>query len=212
MKYTVKELTKIAGTHDPYHCHEEDCSICIRFWTYAKGLRDQDKEEEPHRIKRLVPRQKRASLANLNQIKTREVKTLVKEWSAELKKAIDEGCTVREIAFQLDCDDAVIVEALDYLKLKPKTRTELRLEAYRNELANLVAEGYSTQAIAKLLGKNSGQGITQYLNKYDLPRPNTSRIVIEQIEYQYGGELKHRCFDEEGNEVEIKIIKGVLNE
>ncbi|MGX6473612.1 hypothetical protein [Pediococcus pentosaceus] len=212
MKYTIKELTSIAGTHDPYHCHEEDCNICIRFWTYAKGLREQDKEDESRKIKRVVPKHKKASLEKLNKIKTSDIRKLVKEWSAELKQAIDQGCSVREIAFQLDCDDALVVEALDYLRIKPKTRTELRLEAYRSELANLVTEGYSTQAIANLLGKKSGQGIAQYLKKYEVPRPNSDKVIIEQIEYQYGGELKHRYFNENGDEVEIKVIKGASNE
>jgi hypothetical protein len=115
---------------------------------------------------------------------------------------MNEGCSVRDIAFELDCDDAVVVEALDYLRLKPKTRSQLRLEAYRDELTRLVAEGYSVEGIAKLLNKKAPSGISQYLNKHELPRPNVETIKIEQTEYQSGREIKHRYFDKQGNEVE----------
>ncbi|QYY85501.1 hypothetical protein [Pediococcus pentosaceus] len=210
MKYTVKELTKLAGTHDPYHCHEENCNICIRFWTYAKGLREQDKEEEQRKVTRLVSRRKnrRQVLAKLDKIKTTDVKKLVREWRPELTQAINAGCSVRDIAFELDCDDAVVVEALDYLRLKPKTRSQLRIEAYRDELTRLVAEGYSVEGIAKLLNKKAPSGISYYLSKYELPRPNAKTIKIEQTEYRSGREIKHRYFDKQGNEIEIKYVNS----
>ncbi|WP_158632718.1 hypothetical protein [Pediococcus pentosaceus] len=210
MKYTVKELTKLAGTHDPYHCHEENCNICIRFWTYAKGLREQDKEEEQRKVTRLVSRRKnrRQVLAKLDKIKTTDVKKLVREWRPELTQAINAGCSVRDIAFELDCDDAVVVEALDYLRLKPKTRSQLRIEAYRDELTKLVAEGYSVEGIAKLLNKKAPSGISYYLSKYELPRPNAKTIKIEQTEYRSGREIKHRYFDKQGNEIEIKYVNS----
>jgi hypothetical protein len=210
MKYTVKELTKLAGTHDPYHCHEENCNICIRFWTYAKGLREQDKEEEQRKVTRLVSRRKnrRQVLAKLDKIKTTDVKKLVREWRSELTLAINEGCSVRDIAFELDCDDAVVVEALDYLRLKPKTRSQLRIEAYQDELMRLVAEGYSVEGIAKLLNKKAPSGISYYLSKYELPRPNAKTIKIEQTEYRSGREIKHRYFDKQGNEIEIKYVNS----
>lgn len=210
MKYTVKELTKLAGTHDPYHCHEENCNICIRFWTYAKGLREQDKEEEQRKVTRLVSKRKnrRQVLAKLDKIKTTDVKKLVREWRPELTQAINAGCSVRDIAFELDCDDAIVVEALDYLRLKPKTRSQLRIEAYQDELTRLVGEGYSVEGIAKLLNKKAPSGISQYLSKHELPRPNVETIKIEQTEYQSGREIKHRYFDKQGNEVEIKYINS----
>lgn len=210
MKYTVKELTKLVGTHDPYHCHEENCNICIRFWTYAKGLREQDKEEEQRKVTRLVSRRKnrRQVLAKLDKIKTTDVKKLVREWRPELTQAINAGCSVRDIAFELDCDDAVVVEALDYLRLKPKTRSQLRIEAYRDELTRLVAEGYSVEGIAKLLNKKAPSGISYYLSKYELPRPNAKTIKIEQTEYRSGREIKHRYFDKQGNEIEIKYVNS----
>lgn len=208
MKYTTKELNNIAGVHDPFHCHLEDCQICINFWSYASLLRQQSETEDKSKrhLKRVFKPLKKTTLANIKGASTKDAKKLVREFPTELSEAINNGYTVRGIAFQMDCEDAVVVKALDYLHLSPKTRSQLNLEAYRDELKELVHEGFSIKGIAHKLNKNH-LTIGSYLTKYGLVRPNVHKLTLDEVEYQSGQKVNHRYFNSLGQEVEIKVIE-----
>lgn len=40
-KYTVKELTRIEGNHDPLNCEVPGCEVCKAFYAYSMKLRTQ---------------------------------------------------------------------------------------------------------------------------------------------------------------------------
>lgn len=207
-KYTTKELTQIAGTHDVFHCGVADCKICKAYWQYAKGLREQSKDEagvKRGRPKKQAESRKQTTIAVTYSGKDRSIAKLVNEYGEDITYYINKGFTVRRIAYELDHKDAEIVQALDYLKLSPKTRSELNIEAYRDKLVELVREGLSFKAIANCLHKNY-QGIRMYLRKYELPLPDTKKITFDRIVSKDGGQSKYRYFDDNGDEVKIEFV------
>ncbi|MCL3858673.1 hypothetical protein [Pediococcus pentosaceus] len=205
MKYTTKELTRIQGTHDPYNCEIINCDVCARFWSYARGLRQQSSEEgKTGRKGKLTERQQ--ALKVLNKIKFTNVSDLINKHSVALRTAIKVGCSIREIAFELDCRDSQVAKALDSLKLKPKTKAQLKLEKYRKQLKTMAQAGYSIKGMAKVLGKKDYEGLAFYLRKYDLPIPKTNKLTIEEVIYTSGNYYKRRYFDMEGNEVELRRV------
>lgn len=207
-KYTTKELTQIAGTHDVFHCGVADCKICKAYWQYAKGLREQSKDEagvKRGRPKKQAESRKQTTIAVTYSGKSRSIAKLVNEYGEDITYYINKGFTVRRIAYELDHKDAEIVQALDYLKLSPKTRSELNIEAYRDKLVELVREGLSFKAIANCLHKNY-QGIRMYLRKYELPLPDTKKITFDRIVSKDGGQSKYRYFDDNGDEVKIEFV------
>lgn len=207
-KYTTKELTQIAGTHDVFHCGVADCKICKAYWQYAKGLREQSKDEagvKRGRPKKQAESRKQTTIAVTYSGKDRSIAKLVNEYGEDITYYINKGFTVRRIAYELDHKDAEIVQALDYLKLSPKTRSELNIEAYRDKLVELVREGLSFKAIANCLHKNY-QDIRMYLRKYELPLPDTKKITFDRIVSKDGGQSKYRYFDDNGDEVKIEFV------
>ncbi|MBF7124870.1 hypothetical protein ITR00_02030 [Pediococcus pentosaceus] len=207
MKYTTKELTRIQGTHDPYNCEIINCDVCARFWSYARGLRQQSSEEIKKGIKGKL-NEKQQALKVLSKIKFTNVSDLINKYSIALRTAIKVGCSIREIAFELDCRDSQIAKALDNLKLKPKTRAQLKLEKYRKQLKAMVQAGYSIKGMTKALGKKDYEGLAFYLRKYDLPIPKTNKLTIEEVIYTSGNYYKRRYFDMEGNEVELRRVNA----
>ncbi|MCT4398047.1 hypothetical protein NR224_05985 [Pediococcus ethanolidurans] len=209
-KYTTKELTQIAGTHDVFHCGVADCKICKAYWQYAKGLREQSKDEagvKRGRPKKQAESRKQTTIAVTYGGKSRSIAKLVNEYGEDITYYINKGFTVRRIAYELDHKDAEIVQALDYLKLSPKTRSELNIEAYRDKLVELVHEGLSVKAIANCLHKNY-QGIRMYLRKYELPLPDTKKIAFDRVVSKDGGQSKYRYFDDNGDEVKIEFVQS----
>ncbi|MCS8575149.1 hypothetical protein EFE17_08290 [Pediococcus pentosaceus] len=207
MKYTTKELTRIQGTHDPYNCEIINCDVCARFWSYARGLRQQSSEEiKTGRKGKLTEKQQ--ALKVLSKIKFTNVSDLISKHSVALRTAIKVGCSIREIAFELDCRDSQIAKVLDSLKLKPKTKAQLKLEKHRKQLKAMVQAGYSIKGITKALGKKDYEGLAFYLKKYDLPIPKTNKLTIEEVIYTSGNYYKRRYFDMEGNEVELRRINA----
>ncbi|MBU7563540.1 hypothetical protein NVV78_07795 [Pediococcus ethanolidurans] len=207
-KYTTKELTQIAGTHDVFHCGVADCKICKAYWQYAKGLREQSKDEagvKRGRPKKQAKSRKQTTIAVTYSGKNRSIAKLVNEYGEDITYYINQGFTVRRIAYELDHKDAEIVQALDYLKLSPKTRSELNIEAYRDKLVELVREGLSVKAIANCLHKNY-QGIRMYLRKYELPLPDTEKITFDRVVSKDRGQSKFRYFDDNGDEVKIEYV------
>ncbi len=207
MKYTTKELTRIQGTHDPYNCEIISCDVCARFWSYARGLRQQSSEEIKTGRKGKL-NEKQQALKVLSKIKFTNVSDLISKHSVALRTAIKVGCSIREIAFELDCRDSQVAKALDSLKLKPKTKAQLKLEKYRKQLKAMVQAGYSIKGITKALGKKDYEGLAFYLRKYDLPIPKTNKLTIEEVIYTSGNYYKRRYFDMEGNEVELRRINA----
>lgn len=207
-KYTTKELTQIAGTHDVFHCGVADCKICKAYWQYAKGLREQSKDEvgvKRGRPKKQAESRKQTTIAVTYSGRDRSIAKLVNEYGEDITYYINKGFTVRRIAYELDHKDAEIVQALDYLKLSPKTRSELNIEAYRDKLVELVREGLSVKAIANCLHKNY-QGIRMYLRKYELPLPDTEKITFDRVASKDRGQSKFRYFDDNGDEVKIEYV------
>ncbi|MCT1177969.1 hypothetical protein EFL77_05555 [Pediococcus pentosaceus] len=205
MKYTTKELTRIQGTHDPYNCEIINCDVCARFWSYAGGLRQQSSEEIKTGRKGKL-NEKQQALKVLSKIKFTNVSDLISKHSVALRTAIKVGCSIREIAFELDCRDSQVAKALDSLKLKPKTKAQLKLEKYRKQLKAMVQAGFSVKGMAKVLGKKDYEGLAFYLRKYDLPIPKTNKLTIEEVIYTSGNYYKRRYFDMEGNEVELRRV------
>ncbi len=233
-KYTTKELTQIEGTHDVFHCGVANCKICKAYWQYAKGLREQSKDEagvKRGRPKKQAESRKQTTIAVTYGGKSRSIAKLVNEYGEDITYYINKGFTVRRIAYELDHKDAEIVQALDYLKLSPKTRSELNIEAYRDKLVELVHEGdicdalkagkeayrdklvelvhegLSVKAIANCLHKNY-QGIRMYLRKYELPLPDTKKIAFDRVVSKDGGQSKYRYFDDNGDEVKIEFVQS----
>ena len=205
MKYTTKELTRIQGTHDPYNCEIINCDVCARFWSYARGLRQQSSEEGQTGRKGKLNEEQQA-LKVLSKIEFTNVSDLISKHSLALRTAVKAGCSIREIAFELDCRDSQVAKALDNLKLKPKTKAQLKLEKYRQQLKAMVQAGYSVKGMAKVLGKKDYEGLAFYLRKYDLPIPKTNKLTIEEVIYTSGNYYKRRYFDMEGNEVELRRV------
>lgn len=205
MKYTTKELTRIQGTHDPYNCEIINCDVCARFWSYARGLRQQSSEENQTGRKGKL-NEKQQALKVLSKIKFANISDLISKYSIALRTAIKVGCSIREIAFELDCRYSQVAKALDSLKLKPKTKAQLKLEKYRKQLEAMVQAGYSIKGMTKALGKKDYEGLAFYLRKYNLLVPKTNKLTIEEVIYTSGNYYKRRYFGMEGNEVELRRV------
>lgn len=77
------------------------------------------------------------------------------------------------------------------------------MNQYQNTLAELVQQGFSIPAIAKILGKSTA-AVSMYLKSYCMVEPDVKRIKIDKVKAVTG----YRYFDQRGIEYTLTHKRG----
>ncbi|MDR2277049.1 MAG: hypothetical protein LBE23_04270 [Vagococcus sp.] len=100
------------------------------------------------------------------------------KYAKEMVLFVEQGLSVREIAFELDLFDDDVKQLLKTLNLTVKTKSQIKLKRYREQLGYLAELGFTVNEIGEKLDK-SPNTIKQYCRINGIKFNEESRPMLQ---------------------------------